>query len=612
MSLIGWFVRGAAVLALAMLATRGLRRSSAALRAGVLAAALAAVLGLPVLAAVMPAWHVADAPSLIEPPYLPVAEGAPVTSAPAAVAGPAVAWQVPWAALAIGLWLTGAAALVARIAVVAWRARRLARAGLPAEHARGHVARAWRALAGRGAPPRVVASARLEAPIVIGAWRPVVVVPASSVDWSAERWRVVLLHELAHVRRRDGLANLVAQLACAVHWVDPLVWLAARRLRAERELAADDAVLRDGARASTYAEHLLALATAPRHALGPAALAMAEGARFEARVVALLAADRARGPLGRCRAVAVIAVVAGLAAFSASVSLAAPARGAPVMATDPRLQAVAERELDAAIAAHHATGALAIVLDARSGAVLTLASRGRADPRAASVTGSTLKPFTVAAALEAGAATPSTRLDCEQGARTYGARTLRDASPHGVLDLGGILAVSSNVCTAKLAEPLGDHLAEAFRRYHLAAVAHIDTRTLDGAAIAAGEGLRVPALDLAASYTAFAGGGVYHFAGASERVMSEPAATAVLAMLERVVTDADGTGHAAAIAGVRVAGKTGTAERGGDRFYASFVGIVPADAPRYVVLVGVEGVREGGGELAAPMFAVLAAAALGR
>lgn len=625
MSLIGWFVRGAAVLAVAVLAARVLRRTSASLRFAVLVSALAAVLVLPALAAIVPTWHAgglgAGAPPLVvEPPQLPVAEHAMPGAAPSVhgTAAPGHAASMPWAALVLAVWLAGAAALLARIAVGAWRARRIARGGTVVDTAHAYVHDAWRALGGRGTPPRVVASTRIEAPIVIGAFAPVVVVPASATEWSAERWRVVLLHELAHVRRHDVLANLVAQLACAVHWVDPLAWLTVRRLREERELAADDAVLRDGARASTYAEHLLELAAGRHHDLGAAALALVGASRFEARVVALLDGDRSRRPAGRTRSLAVIAVTAGIAAFAACVSFdeaaprAAPApRDAPPAASRPQLQAAAEHELDAAIAAHHATGALAIVLDAKSGDVLSLAVRGDGDVRAARPPGSTMKPFTFAAALEAGVATPTTQLDCDNGTRAYGARTLRDASPHGTLDLARILAVSSNVCTAKLAEPLGDRLAEALRRYHIAALAHVDTQTLEGASIASGEGVRVPALELAAAYTAFADRGVYHFGGTSERVMSEQTAAEVLAMMERVVTDADGTGGAAAIDGVRVAGKTGTSQRGARRYYASFAGIVPADAPRYVVLVGIDGVTDGGGKVAAPVFAKIAAKALG-
>jgi cell division protein FtsI (penicillin-binding protein 3) len=170
--------------------------------------------------------------------------------------------------------------------------------------------------------------------------------------------------------------------------------------------------------------------------------------------------------------------------------------------------------------------------------------------------------------------------------------------------------VSSNVCTAKLAEPLGDRLGESQRRYHFAAPAHVDTRSLEGASIASGEGIRASALDVAAGYTAFADGGIYHAPdGNSERVMSPDTARSVMTMLERVVNDADGTGQAARIEGIRVAGKTGTASSRTGRYYASFVGIVPADAPRFVVLVGVDGVDGAGGKIAAPVFAKIASRA---
>ena len=346
---------------------------------------------------------------------------------------------------------------------------------------------------------------------------------------------------------------------------------------------------------------------------------MAEPRRFEARVAALLDGDRSRGPAGARRAVAVAGAVTLVAAIAACVSPEsapthageATTRGAPpVAAKDPVLQSAAEEELDHAMTAHHASGAIAIVLDAKTGAVLAAATRGDGDARAARPPGSTMKPFTFAAALEAGVADATTRIDCENGTRTYGDKTLADASPHGTLDLGGILAVSSNVCTAKLAEPLGDRLAESLRRYHFAAPAHIDTRSIEGASIASGEGIRASALDVAAGYTAFADGGVYHAPdGTSERVMPADTARTVMTMLDRVVNDAGGTGQAARIDGIRVAGKTGTAQSSGGRYYASFVGIVPADAPRFVVLVGVDGVTGAGGQVAAPVFAKIASRA---
>ncbi|HSN28341.1 MAG TPA: penicillin-binding transpeptidase domain-containing protein, partial [Kofleriaceae bacterium] len=597
-----------------------LRRAPAALKASVLASALAAVRVMPALVAVVPAWHVESvgaAPGLVAPaPALPVAEaGSHAAVAHPAVAGAASApsWHVPWGALLVLAWALGAAAIAARAGVGALRARGIARRGVLAERAYAVADDVWRTIGGRGATPRIVTSGEIDAPIVVGAMAPVVVVPAASVAWSAERWRVVLAHELSHVRRRDGLANAIAQVACAVHWIDPLVWLAARRLREEREVAADDTVLRGGTLASTYAEHLIAIATASPAPAG--AIGMTDGARFEARIEGLLARRRSHAAAGVPRTLAVVALMATVAAVAACVAPDAAARpaakAAPVKPTDARLQAAAEKELDAVLAADHASGAVAVVIDAKSGAVLAVASRGDGDARAARVPGSTLKPFTIAAALDAGVITPDTKVDCEHGEKAYGDKVLHDASPNGVLDVGGVLVVSSNVCAAKLAEPLGDKLADSLRRYHFAAPAHIDTRSWQGAAISAGEGIDVSPLDLAAAYTVFATAGMYRAPdGTSERVMTDQTARQVLGMLERVVTDADGTGHAAAIDGVKVAGKTGTAHSHGETYYASFVGIVPADAPRFVVLVGVDGTSQSGGQVAAPVFARLAARAL--
>ena len=622
---ISMFVRGAVVLAVALAVVRLMRPAPASLRHAVLAFALAAVVALPAIAAIVPTCHAGaiagSTPGETFAPELPVAEPGPATGAAGTTAAPTEppARPIPWRAIAGGIWLAGVALGVLRIAIGGVRARGMVARGTVLDDVGADAA--WRALGGRGEAPPVVVSDDIDAPIVAGAVAAVVVVPFASSAWSAERWRLVLVHELAHVRRRDGLATVIARLSCCVHWFDPLAWMAVRRLRVERELAADDAVLRDGARASTYAEHLLEIASGGRREVS-GALAMA--GRFEARIVAMLDGARARGAVGAGRSVAIAGAAFAIAAIAACVSpepapVAAPAGGsASAPAADPALAAVAEAELDHAIAAHHASGALAIVLDAKTGTPLVIATRGAADAHAPRVPGSTMKPFTIAAALDAGVVDVTAHVDCENGARSYGDQRLTDASPHGVLDLGGVIAVSSNICTAKIAEPLGDRLGEALRRYHFAAPAHVDTRSLDGASIAGGEGVRVSPLDVAAGYTAFADGGAYHApdgssGDAGERVMSEPTSRAVLAMLARVVDGADGTGHAARIDGVRVAGKTGTAETGvAGRYYASFVGIVPADAPRFVVLVGVDGVTGAGGEVAATVFARIASRALGQ
>ncbi len=611
--------RGAFVLAFGLLLVRLLARTSAALRSTVLAAALLSVAALPALHALAPA-SVSDrlsaaARELVAAPIAPVAEPAGLALAvapPAPMPAPA-ARSVPWGAIAFSLWALGALGVLARGAVGAVRAHRLVRRGT-----RGTapmLLATWYSLGGRGEPPSIVVSDELEAPIVAGALAPVIVVPATSADWTAERWRVVLLHELAHVRRRDGLTHGFAQLACALHWINPLVWIAARQLRVEREHAADDAVLRAGTQASAYAEHLVEIATGQPAPF--AALAMAEPSRFEARVSALFD-DRSRRAAG---AVRVALVAAGLGAIAAVAACMSPDAGVPVerAAAPPvdgakscPLQATLETELGRSMTEFHGTGGLAVVLDAKTGAIVALASRGGLDARAPRINGSTMKPFTIAAALEAGVVTPATKLDCEGGVHMYGDQKMSDADAHGVLELGEILAVSSNVCTAKVAEPLGDRLGEALRRYHLPAPEHVDTRTYAGATLAAGEGIAATSLAVASAYTAFANDGVYRGTdGRSERVMSVEAARAVGTMLDRVVNTAAGTGTAAKVANARVIGKTGTAETTvPNRYYASFVGIVPADAPRYVILVGIDGTPSYGGQVAAPLFAKIATAAL--
>ena len=135
-------------------------------------------------------------------------------------------------------------------------------------------------------------------PMVWGVLRPVVLLPAEVTAWPQALQRDVLLHELAHVRRHDYLNQLIARLACAVHWFNPLAWVAARRLRAERERACDDHVLGTGASACDYAEHLVAVARRLRPAgRGTLGVAMAGRSAFGERVTALLDPRRARGVL---------------------------------------------------------------------------------------------------------------------------------------------------------------------------------------------------------------------------------------------------------------------------------------------------------------------------
>ena len=136
-------------------------------------------------------------------------------------------------------------------------------------------------------------SARATMPMAAGIFTPSVLMPEDANRWPLERLRIVLLHELAHVKRRDCLTHVIAQLACALHWFNPLAWMAARHIRTERERACDDLVLACGTQGPDYAEELLEIARVMRGGRYPAllagaTLAMAHRSQLEGRLIAIL------------------------------------------------------------------------------------------------------------------------------------------------------------------------------------------------------------------------------------------------------------------------------------------------------------------------------------
>ena len=187
-------------------------------------------------------------------------------------------------------------------------------------------------------PPRLLGSNDAKMPFACGFMRPTIVLPASCESWTLDRRRAVLLHELAHVKRRDLLGHTLGRFTCALYWFHPLVWTAAKQLRSESERACDDLALTCGAKASDYAEHLLDIVTSVKGDATPAvALAMARRKEFEGRMLAILDPDLRHSTPNRRQSamligtLAVIAMVVGAAAPAprASIVVASSVPNAP-------------------------------------------------------------------------------------------------------------------------------------------------------------------------------------------------------------------------------------------------------------------------------------------
>ena len=320
------------------------------------------------------------------------------------------------------------------------------------------------------------------------------------------------------------------------------------------------------------------------------------------------------------------------------------------LSIDRNLQYVAFSEAKNAAIEHEAKSASVVVLDTLTGEILALANWPSYNPNNRSSftpqllrnraiidqfePGSTLKPFTIAAAIDAKVVKPNTLIDIEDGRFRIGRRTINDTHPkESLLTVTDIIQRSSNVGTAKISLMMKpEHLWEVLSNSGFGQLptnrfpgevrgslrSAENWKTIEQATISYGHGVSVSLLQLARAYTVFARKGMLvpvTFERRSQkvegsRVISSATSRAVLAMLEKV-THEGGTGTKAAIPGYRVAGKTGTAHKlvGGqyarDKYRSSFVGLAPASNPRLIVAVVVDEPSAGkhyGGDVAAPVF----------
>jgi len=330
-----------------------------------------------------------------------------------------------------------------------------------------------------------------------------------------------------------------------------------------------------------------------------------------------------------------------------------------VLSVDSKIQYIAYTQLKAAVEHFGAKAGGAVVLDVHTGEVLALANFPSYDPndrrnltgaqlrnRVMTDTfepGSTLKPITVALALDTGRVKPSTFIDTGGGKLTIADRTISDTKAHGVINVGQIIEMSSNIGTSKIALSMpAQDMWEMFTKVGFGqqpkwgfpgAVAgrvrpYKSWRPIEQATMSYGNGISVSLIQLARSYMMFARNGDT-IPLSFEKVDKEPLGQQIIKpqtaaqmreMLESVVSGKDGTAKKAQIPGYRVGGKTGTAYKVENGRYAmprkyigSFVGMVPMSAPRFIIAVMIDEPTQNGhfgGSVAAPTFAAVAINAL--
>lgn len=335
------------------------------------------------------------------------------------------------------------------------------------------------------------------------------------------------------------------------------------------------------------------------------------------------------------------------------------------LSLDKNIQYITEKELAKAVTDSGAKGGMALVVEPQSGRVLAMANYPSFNPNAYSryspsflrnktivdsfEPGSTFKVFLIAAALEEKVVTPNDAFNCENGSYSIGGRTIHDTHKYGRLTVADILKYSSNIGAAKIGGRLGqERLYNHLKDFGFGARSGIDLPGeaygylrngsqwfgVDLATISFGQGVSATALQLVMAVSAVANGGIlmkpYVVEKISDengvemeqispqerrRVISPETARVMARMMEGVATEG-GTGMNAAVEGYRVAGKTGTAQKvdpvtrgySVDKRTASFVGFIPADNPKLVILVVVDEPKTSpyGGVVAAPAFSAIA------
>ena len=319
-------VKATVTTALALLGVWLARRSRAAVRHTLLAAAFGVLLLLPIVSVVAPPVRIAVTPveERIVPHFPPntaaisrVAPARPSGAVQAAPPSPGIA--VP--ALLLAAWIAGTVGFLLPVVMGLWQVRALRRSALPWRLGQSAV-ESLALDAGIYRRVEVLLHEAIPGPMTCGIVHPAILLPQDAQAWAEEDLNRAIVHELEHVRRGDWLSHCLARAVCAVYWFHPLVWIASRRFALEAERSCDDAVL-GRSEATAYADQLVGLAQRLSSAAKSPVLAMASRADLAARVGAVLDERQRRGRAGAlpvalaCAAAALVLTMSPLTVVAA-------------------------------------------------------------------------------------------------------------------------------------------------------------------------------------------------------------------------------------------------------------------------------------------------------
>jgi beta-lactamase regulating signal transducer with metallopeptidase domain len=289
--LLDWIAKGFVVLGLAFLADLLLRRANASLRHLIWLVGLAAVMLLPVVSRMLPSL---DVPLL----HLDFLAANPASEAGSAQVGSEVGFGWSTSEILLGIYVAGALLVFAwQLIGRAYAFRLRKRAGKITHGQLTRELQRLKAALGIHNPVDLLSSDLISIPFSTGYLRPVIVLPQSTSSWPAPLMESVLIHELAHIKRKDILTRIAAQISCCIHWINPLAWYGLGRIMMEQEIACDNLVLGTGTKASDYARNLLALSEVRRGRMDFALTALGRRTELRSRLLEILKPTRNRAPL---------------------------------------------------------------------------------------------------------------------------------------------------------------------------------------------------------------------------------------------------------------------------------------------------------------------------